>query len=93
MVDKRAIRHLYDLSIKSLTDPSVLPEAQQLQGIVAQADRTIAVTGIAGTKYLLQHTRGYGGAPRRPLLPIPEHAGEKLLKHPHVIALLQAEKV
>ncbi|GJJ12647.1 hypothetical protein Clacol_006891 [Clathrus columnatus] len=91
-LDKQsAIRRLYDLSIQSLTDPSVLPKAQELQGIIARADRTVAVTGIAGTKYLLQRTRGYGGVPRRPLLPTPEDIGEKLLNHPHVVALYEAE--
>ncbi|THG92950.1 hypothetical protein EW145_g8524, partial [Phellinidium pouzarii] len=63
------LARLYDLSVAALSDPSTLPEAQRLQGIVARADWTIAKAGIAGTKYLLQLVYGYGGAPRRPLLP------------------------
>jgi hypothetical protein len=70
----------------------VLAEAQILQGIVARADRTIAVAGIAGTKYLLQRVYGYGGVPRRPLRGFPKDAGERLWEHPHVVDLLSVEK-
>jgi len=69
-----------------------LGEAQTLQGIVARADRTIAVQGIAGTKYLLDRLYGYGGAPRRPLLPFEEEAGKALWAHPHVVELVEIEK-
>jgi len=60
--------------------------------LVARADRTIALAGIAGTKYLLEKVYGYGGAPRRPLLPIEKEQGEKLWSHPHVVELVELEK-
>ncbi|KIJ41198.1 hypothetical protein M422DRAFT_209315 [Sphaerobolus stellatus SS14] len=87
-VAPNAISHLYKLA----TDPSQLAEAQRLQGIIANGDRTVALTGIGGTKYLLKRFYGYGGAPRRPLLPFEEENGEKLWNHPHVVALLEEER-
>ncbi|KAJ1309811.1 hypothetical protein OPQ81_006576 [Rhizoctonia solani] len=79
------------LSFEALTNPSVIPEAQHLQDIVARADRTIAVTGIAGTKDLLERAFGYGGAPRLPLIRATKEAGAKLWDHPHVVALREKE--
>jgi len=79
--------------VKSLGDPSVLSQAQQLQGIIARADRTTAVTGIAGTKWLLQRGKSYGGVTRLPLPPYPDGDGEKLWAHPHVVALMAVETV
>ncbi|KAG8713719.1 hypothetical protein FRC08_012910 [Ceratobasidium sp. 394] len=79
------------LSFEAQTNPAVIPEAQQLQDIVARADRTIAVTGIAGTKDLLERSFGYGGAPRLPLLRATNEAGAKLWNHPHVVALREKE--
>ena len=70
----------------------MLAETQVLQGIVARADRTIAVTGIAGTKYLLDRLHGYGGLPRRPLRAFAHDSGESLWKHPHVVDLVRLEK-
>jgi 4-hydroxy-2-oxoglutarate aldolase len=72
----------------------VLAEAQALQGIVARADRTIAVTGIAGTKYLLRRLYGYGGVPRRPLRGLAEgdETGERLWGHEHVVELVRVER-
>ncbi|KAB5596489.1 Dihydrodipicolinate synthetase family protein [Ceratobasidium theobromae] len=79
------------LSFEALTNPSVIPEAQHLQDIVARADRTIAVTGIPGTKDLLERSFGYGGAPRLPLPRASKEAGAKLWDHPHVVALRERE--
>lgn len=79
------------LSFEALTNPSVIPEAQHLQDIVARADRTIAVTGIPGTKDLLERSFGYGGAPRLPLPRASKEAGAKLWDHPHVVALREKE--
>ncbi|KAF7323048.1 Dihydrodipicolinate synthetase [Mycena chlorophos] len=87
-----AIRKLFDLSEAAKYDLTVLPEAQRLQGIIARADYTIAKTGIAGTKFLLERLYGYGGAPRRPLLPTPPDAGEALWQHPHTQALVAIER-
>ncbi|KAF8609959.1 dihydrodipicolinate synthetase [Ceratobasidium sp. AG-I] len=79
------------LSFEALSNPSVIPEAQHLQDIVARADRTIAVTGIAGTKDLLERAYGYGGAPRAPLTRANKDAGLKLWNHPHVVAIREKE--
>lgn len=69
-----------------------LAAAQQLQGIVARADFTIAKTGIAGTKYLLQKLYGYGGVPRKPLPPTSSEDGERLWEHPDTVALVEVER-
>ena len=82
---------LYKLSEEAKTDPRVLVEAQRLQGIIAQADYTIARASIAGTKVLLEKLHGYGGAPRRPLLPIGVDEAQKLWEHPHTQALIKLE--
>ncbi|QRW14512.1 dihydrodipicolinate synthetase family protein [Ceratobasidium sp. AG-Ba] len=79
------------LSFEAQTNPAVIPEAQHLQDIVARADRTIAVTGIAGTKELLERSFGYGGAPRLPLARASKDAGLKLWNHPHVVAIREKE--
>lgn len=77
--------------MNSFNDLSVLSQAQQLQGIIARADRTIAVANIAGTKWLLQKSKSYGGVTRLPLSPYPDDDGEKLWAHPHVVALMAVE--
>jgi 4-hydroxy-2-oxoglutarate aldolase len=87
-----AIARLYDLSVKSLQDPSVLPEAQRLQGIIARGDITVANSGVSGTKYILQRLYGYGGKPRSPLPPISSDAAEALWDHPHIKELVALEK-
>lgn len=79
------------MTVKSFSDPSVLSQAQQLQSIIARADRTVAVAGIAGTKWLLQKSNSYGGVTRLPLPPYLDEDGEKLWAHPHVIALMEVE--
>ena len=76
----------------AVSDPSVLPEAQRLQGIVARADSTISKTGISGTKYVLQKLYGYGGAPRRPLLPLETVEGEALYTHSDTVAIVALER-
>lgn len=70
----------------------MLPEAQRVQGIVARADATIAKTGIAGTKFLLEKLYGYGGVPRRPLGPCPPERAEALWAHPDVRELVALER-
>lgn len=71
---------------------SLLTEAQALQGIVARADATIAKAGIAGTKYILEKLYGYGGAPRKPLLPMVIENGEALWEHPDTRELVRVER-
>ena len=76
----------------SLTNVSLLPEAQRLQGIVGRADWTVANAGISGTKYLIQRLYGYGGSPRSPLPPISDAAGQALWDHPHIRDIVALER-
>jgi L-threo-3-deoxy-hexylosonate aldolase len=80
-------------TLPSSSDPSVerLQYAQYLQGIAARADRTIAVTGIPGTKWLMERRYGYGGFCRTPLMPFEDSDGEKLLIHKHVVDIEKVE--
>ncbi|KAI0780165.1 dihydrodipicolinate synthetase [Fomes fomentarius] len=86
------IQKLFELSQASLKDPSLLPEAQRLQGIVARADYTIAKTSIAGTKALLEKLHGYGGKPRRPLGPIEPEAAAAIWEHAHTQDIVRVER-
>ncbi|KAG0658833.1 hypothetical protein C6P46_005579 [Rhodotorula mucilaginosa] len=75
---------LYKDTMAALSgDGSVsLASAQQLQGVVSRADWVLQKVGISGTKYALEQVKGYGGVPRRPLLPFDEAdgKGQKLLE-------------
>lgn len=75
---------LYKDTLAALSgDGSVsLASAQQLQGVVSRADWVLQKVGISGTKYALEQLKGYGGVPRRPLLPFDEAdgMGQKLLE-------------
>ncbi|KZV99252.1 aldolase [Exidia glandulosa HHB12029] len=90
-----AIARTYELGVKALQDPvkgaTLLAEAQVMQGVLANADRTVAVTGLAGTKFLLEKMYGYGGVPRTPVLPMDPQDAEALWNHPHVVALVKLE--
>lgn len=86
------IAKLFALSEASLKDPSVLPEAQRIQGIVARADYTIAKASVAGTKALLEKLYGYGGKPRKPLPPIDPEDAAALWEHPHTQELVALER-
>lgn len=90
-----AILRTYRLGVTALQDPSkqltLLAEAQALQCVIANGNRAITVAGVAGTKFLLQKTFGYGGTPRNPLLPL-EHVEEiALWNHPDVVAPVRLE--
>jgi L-threo-3-deoxy-hexylosonate aldolase len=89
---KYAIVKLFELSEASKADPSILHEAQRMQGIIGRADATIAKASISGTKYLLQKLYGYGGHPRRPLPPIEPTAAEALWEHSHTQDLVHLER-
>jgi hypothetical protein len=65
----------------------------EIQGIAAHGDRTIAVAGIAGTKWLMDRRFGYGGVCRLPLRPFDHSAGEALTAHPHIMAIESMEKI
>lgn len=74
-----------------VSDTDLLRETLALQGIIAQADRVLALGGINGTKYVLEKLHGRGGAPRRPLPPIEPKKGEELYNNEWVQALLGEE--
>lgn len=76
----------------SVQDPTVLAEAQRIQGIVARGDATVANSGVSGTKFILEKLQGYGGIPRSPLPPISTDAADALWKHSHVQELVALEK-
>ncbi len=83
---------LFELSEAATKDPSILPEAQRLQGVLARADFAIAKASISGTKFLTERLFGYGGSPRRPLPPIDPEDAERLWEHPHVQELIKTER-
>lgn len=62
---------LYELSVKGTSggDAESFKEAAKLQRLVSHGDWLTAKTGVAGAKFALQKLHGYGGNPRRPLLP------------------------
>jgi len=86
------IAKLFEMSSASIADPSLLAKVQELQGVVAKADYTIAKASIAGTKALLEKLYGYGGLPRRPLPPIESKDVEALYSHPHTQELVRIER-
>ncbi|KDQ07055.1 hypothetical protein BOTBODRAFT_120577 [Botryobasidium botryosum FD-172 SS1] len=91
-VAPRTLHQLCELSFQAINNPSLLPAAQHLQDIVARADRTIALAGIPGTKYLLSILHpGYPTAPRRPLRTLDEASGKRLWAEPNVRALIEIE--
>ncbi|PPR03624.1 hypothetical protein CVT24_007740 [Panaeolus cyanescens] len=86
------IVRLFNVTEESRKDPTLIHEAQRLQGIIARADYTIAKASISGTKYLMERLYGYGGLPRKPLPPIEPAAAQSLWDHPHTQALVQLER-
>lgn len=102
-----AIKSLYEIALAStplstsplakLSDSSqLLKESQRLQGVIAKADRTVALASVAGTKWLLQRLdpESYpvgSEEPRRPLPRTKDEAGETLFAHKNVKALLAEE--
>ncbi|KAI0086157.1 hypothetical protein BDY19DRAFT_895175 [Irpex rosettiformis] len=89
-----AIAKLYTLiasSHSSVSDPSTLEKAQQLQGIIANADYIIAKAGFTGTKAILEKLRGYGGKPRRPLLLFGEVETERLWGNEYIREMIKFE--
>jgi dihydrodipicolinate synthase/N-acetylneuraminate lyase len=92
----RALARLFELASQvkdsAASDPALLEEALQLQGLASDADWAFCLAGISGTKYYLQQTRGYGGVPRLPLLPFDEAKGKQLLQDHAVTAFMEVEK-
>ena len=91
-IHQHSVSRLFKLSNEAKQNPGILPEAQRIQGIVAQADYTISKASISGTKGLLERSYGYGGAPRKPLPPISSVEVEALWEHPHTKALIELEQ-
>ncbi|KAK0463956.1 uncharacterized protein EV420DRAFT_1729939 [Desarmillaria tabescens] len=91
-VAPHAIAKLWSVTVASKQDLSLLPEALRLQGIIAQADFTIAKASIAGTKFLIEKLYGYGGVPRKPLPPMEASAAQDLWDHPHTQDLVRLER-
>lgn len=83
-------------STASSASPASLTQAltsgMHLQDLAAHADRTVAVTGIAGTKWMMQRRFGYGGVTRLPLRPLDDSVGETLRAHAHCVAIEEMEK-
>ena len=94
VLNQYALRKLFDLSelAKKGASNHILPEAQELQGIIARADFTIAKTFVAVTKFLMEKVYGYGGLPRKPLPPIEADVAQALWEHPHTQDLVETER-
>ncbi|KAI1340974.1 putative dihydrodipicolinate synthase [Xylariaceae sp. FL0016] len=54
-------------------------EARRIQAILSNADVAAVPAGVRGMKYVLHKLHGFGKAPRRPLLPLREMEGERLM--------------
>ena len=87
---QHTLSHLFNM-ISSPTHTDLGP-SQKLQGVVSNADYTIAKAGIAGTKVLIEKSYGYGGKPRKPLVPLDEAEVETLWSHPDTQAIIQVER-
>jgi 4-hydroxy-2-oxoglutarate aldolase len=83
---------LYALAKATRKDMALLPSALKLQVIIAHADFRIANASIAGTKFLLEKLYGYGGVPRRPLLPLDSDVSQALWDHPDTQYLIEMER-
>lgn len=92
----RALARLFDLSAQlkesTASDKALLEEALELQGLASEADWAFCAAGIAGTKWYLQQTKGYGGVPRLPILPYAEEKGKALLVNPSVTNFMEVEQ-
>lgn len=84
---------LFQLSSSGLQGSQAdLKAAVDLQAIVSAGDWALQKGGIGGTKYAIERSEGYGGAPRRPILPFDasEGKGDKLVRD--LAALLAYER-
>ncbi|GAA6063142.1 hypothetical protein JCM10212_001190 [Sporobolomyces blumeae] len=69
-VAPRACLELYNLTQSGISGNAAdLASAARLQTVVSNADWALQKVGISGTKYALEQVKGYGGEPRRPILP------------------------
>ncbi|KAG4411813.1 hypothetical protein IFR04_015058 [Cadophora malorum] len=66
-------------------------EAKRIEAILARADIAAVPAGIRGMKYALNKIKGYGIAPRKPLLPLKDAEGEVLMRALQELFELEAE--
>ena len=65
--------------LQELFNAGKLEEARLLQARLAPANTAVTATfGVPGLKAALEHTAGYGGRPRAPLLPLTEQERNQL---------------
>ncbi|CAG8978796.1 hypothetical protein HYALB_00011061 [Hymenoscyphus albidus] len=65
-------------------------EAQRVQNLIANADG-VAIK-IGGMKMLLNRLFGYGGEPRRPLMPMEKERGDLVMEEKYIKDLLEFER-
>lgn len=68
-----------------------LAEVTHLQGLASEADWAFVAVGIAGTKWYLEKTKGYGGNTRLPITPLDEKRGQLLLQDARINAFMEVE--
>ncbi|KAI5479172.1 Zn(2)-C6 fungal-type transcription factor [Pseudohyphozyma bogoriensis] len=89
-VAPKSCRKLYELTLSGLAGSATdLQKGVALQEIVSAGDWALQKGGISGTKYALEQAFGYGGVPRKPILPY-KGDGAKLMND--LKALLDYEK-
>ncbi|GCF08537.1 dihydrodipicolinate synthase family protein [Dictyobacter arantiisoli] len=75
--------------VQTLVEQGLLEEARLLQGRLIPANTAVTTRfGVAGLKMALEHTAGYGGLPRQPLLPLTAPEQHSLLE---IITTVPAE--
>ncbi|KAF2003885.1 putative dihydrodipicolinate synthase [Amniculicola lignicola CBS 123094] len=74
-----ASTRLWALLNKSGLSAEEQSEAEHIQDVLSRADVAAVPAGVKGMKYVLSELRGYGNAPRRPLLPLKDEEGGRLL--------------
>lgn len=91
----RALAHLFEssqaLAVKGNATPQQLTDMAKLQGLASEADWAFVAVGIAGTKYYLEATQGYGGVCRLPILPLAKDKQAALLKDERVKRFMEVE--
>lgn len=92
MVAQKTCAKLYKDTLAALSGQASVSSAQDLQFIVSRADWALAKTGIAGAKWVLDQLEGYGGKPRRPLLPFDESDGKGKQLLEDLKEILEVEK-
>ncbi|BGO99517.1 hypothetical protein RTBOTA2_002597 [Rhodotorula toruloides] len=83
---------LYKDTLAALSGQASVSSAQDLQFIISRADWALAKTGIAGAKWVLDQLEGYGGKPRRPLLPFDDADGKGKQLLEDLKEILEVEK-